>query len=430
MQAITKVFSEIVKPYIDTVKQTLTQQINVSDAKNLCPTMNPSDPLTLESWSNYFKINADGSITANGTPPGRVSIASRVVLPAGQYIMNGCPSGGNWNSYRIMFLKYTPSETVVYADAGSTPTTVTLDEETEVVIRVDLYGNYTASNIVYKPMICLKSAYDLDPSYAPPAKTNQQLTKETAELIDNQNVNGVVNMLPLSFTTQVISNLTITRNNDDTITVSAPSYPYTIDNGGNNITFAIGTFIGDGKTYKLSGCPSDGGDSSYEIYLNPSYKKDEGNGLIFAFVNGTSYNVRIALTDGYTLTKELTFKPMITVPFYKGDYVPYAKSNRELTELTSQLALSVISGNAGTVFNISCDTPYARALVITPYSIGSIAYWSGTFHYIPLAVNQAITVASSNESSTGLTLTFSSVVNITIMSLTNQNDIWSGTKVS
>lgn len=314
---------------VTSLKETLTNYVNVNGSKNVCPIMNPSDPATLSSWSNYFKINADGSITANGTPSARVSIASRVVLPAGQYIMNGCPSWGNWNSYRIMFLKYVPSETIVYADTGSTPTTITLDEETEILIRVDLYGGYTASNLVYKPMICPKELYDLDPTYEPWAETNQQLTTDKVGM-DLLSEVGAANFSTTDITTQTVTNYTFTVNSDKIITVSGTS------SVKEEVKWDL--YLPSG-TYRLSGCPDGGSLDTYRITVRPDlggneFLHDVGEGVVFTVNGSVTTRVYITINNGnsqnYSINK--TFKPMVAPVEYTGPYVPYAKTNKELTE--------------------------------------------------------------------------------------------------
>jgi hypothetical protein len=292
------------------------------------------------------------------------------------------------------------------------------------------------TNAIQKIMLCSKEWYDVDSTYQSYAKTNQQLTEDTTGLLDNTEVNGAVNMLPTDIATQVLKGATITHNSDGSYSVIKSTADSQSGSAFSTaFTLKAGTYywsasqhghsaIGDNDCY----CFIKGINGTVDWYRSTDFDVNHKWGVI-TLTQDSSIQFGINVGTG---TSNFTFYPMITVPSYNGDYVPYAKSNKELTEIvTEQLALSVISGNSGNVFDISCNVAYGRALVITPYSIGCLAYWSGTYHYIPIAAHSAITVTASNESSTGLTLTFTgSTVNVTIMSLTNRNDFWSGTRVS
>ena len=58
--------------------------------------------------------------------------------------------------------------------------------------------------------------------------------------------------------------------------------------------------------------------------------REYGDGLAFNLNESAKIAAQIQFISGVT-ANNLTFKPMITVPTYNGDYVPYAKSNKELT---------------------------------------------------------------------------------------------------
>ena len=62
---------------------------------------------------------------------------------------------------------------------------------------------------------------------------------------------------------------------------------------------------------------------------------DCGDGNVFTWLNngsGTKSKISLYLSTGLVLSSAITFKPMITPVSYNGPYVPYAKTNRELTE--------------------------------------------------------------------------------------------------
>lgn len=161
---------------------------------------------------------------------------------------------------------------------------------------------------------------------------------EITGLLDNLEVNGAVNMLPNNATSQVINGITFTVNDDGTITVNGTASANTsfIIVMGNNFPKQ------SGGTYTLSGCPSGGSYGSYRI--RGQFKDSSGNWKFLEDYGRKSTNtyadeiyipsensVYIEIWSGITLNNAI-FKPMLTVASYNGEYVPYAKSNRELTE--------------------------------------------------------------------------------------------------
>jgi hypothetical protein len=352
------------------------------------------------------------------------------------YTLSGCTSGSG-STYALRMLGST--DRVAWYTVGQIQTTeeMTFTEGAYpyYAVRVDVFSG-TSVNVTIKPML-VDSKYK--GTYQPYAKTNQQLTQDTTGLLDNTEVNGAVNIAPFDGTSQLINGVNVTFNADGSITADGANQD---KRSTANIRLHIGYFtLRKGIKYKVS-ANKDGSIYSENPGRCIAVRQKDGawkmstdiagnNSAYYTPLADTEMEIILAINTGLYVDN-LTFYPMVTVASYNGPYVPYAKSNKELTEIvTEQLALSVISGNSGNVFDISCNVAYGRALVITPYSIGCLAYWSGAYHYIPIAAHSLITVTASNESSTGLTLTFAgSTVNVTIMSLTNRNDFWSGTRVS
>ncbi|MBQ1569497.1 MAG: hypothetical protein IIZ78_00130 [Clostridiales bacterium] len=176
-------------------------------------------------------------------------------------------------------------------------------------------------------------AKDTDRKYYPYAMTNQQLTSKTDGLWDNMMDNGAVNLLPNNVTTQTINGITFTVNADKTITANGTAT--------NNTIINIGTVTLDAGSYNLTGCPSGGGASTY--YQNISVTsgdtgvsaEDKGNGAIFTLTQSSTLIVKMRVISGQAVSN-LVFKPMISDPSLNlsyNDYVPYAMTNRELTEV-------------------------------------------------------------------------------------------------
>lgn len=173
----------------------------------------------------------------------------------------------------------------------------------------------------------------------------QTLTKQIT-------VNGAVNELDHTGVTDTSGTVKFTVNEDKSITVSANSYPVTLDSTttffffGTNSTAVPNIFKGK----KLVGCPSGGASGTYRINIQefssttPSgavaESSDVGEGANIS--NGDYIRMYIRLGSGYQLTSALTFKPMISLPelgLSYDDYVPYAKTNKELTDESELITL-------------------------------------------------------------------------------------------
>lgn len=137
---------------------------------------------------------------------------------------------------------------------------------------------------------------------------------------------GAVNLLPNTASTQTINGLTFTVNSDGSVTVTGTASATT--------TLAVGTIGTIEEAMTLSGCPSGGTISTYEMQIvgaDTVVYRDYGSGTTLpaqAYANP----LYIVIRSGYAISGSLTFKPMICSQNYDGDYVPYAKTNKELTD--------------------------------------------------------------------------------------------------
>ena len=335
MKTLTQHDELLVKPYIDSKIQTLTNQVkdmnNVYGSKNLLP-------LTKRTGGTQsgvtFTVNDNGSITVNGTATSGIGMNETVnkiflgIIPKGEYLIS-CKKDKTTVAQAYYTITNGVSNIPVEEDK-----VLSLDSDTTLNMWIYVSANVTYDNVTFYPMIRLASIED--DTYAPYAKTNRELTGYA----DNTEVNGAVNMLPNNATTQTVNGITFTVNDDGSVTANGTSTGYTplvIAQHGQASFFD--DFIG--KPIKLSGCPSDGASNTYKLrfgYASGNYVDDVGEGVIITPTAGNSntWYVEIGISGGVTVSN-LTFKPMITVPSYNGDYVPYAKSNKELTEDVSDI---------------------------------------------------------------------------------------------
>lgn len=150
--------------------------------------------LTKSSTTNntvVFTINTDKSVTVNGTATPENSVFNLdnwTCTEAGIYYVVGCPTGGSWSSstpytYRI---RVAVNDTWKGDDIGN-GFAVSLAVGDVVNLQINTSTTYTANNLVFRPMICPKSFYDMDTSYQPYAMTNIELTTK-----EQQNENDII----------------------------------------------------------------------------------------------------------------------------------------------------------------------------------------------------------------------------------------------
>jgi hypothetical protein len=319
---------------------------NLFHFQSLAPSSYLNINWTFDGVENTIKMNSSSASTS-----GSYFVQKKLELdPSKQYVFkatfdsginNGLwltivPSDGD-TTYRktispsTPMIEYTPKAGVtkyhvyVYTNASMT------------------YSNYNIANI----MVVEKDEYNFNPSYEPYAEPNSVLTQKNTGLIDNQNVNGAVNMAPNNAVTQTASGATFTVNPDKTITQAG--------NVTATTTILLGTITLPKGTYTISDGIHDtqsiDAEERYVVYVvegNTWIARSDGRDTleqVFTLNADTTLSIRIRVYSGYGDGN--TYKPMITVASYDGEYVPYAKSNKELTELTKVSNADYISTTYG-----------------------------------------------------------------------------------
>lgn len=162
-------------------------------------------------------------------------------------------------------------------------------------------------------------------------KNTSKIQTLTNQVKDMNNVYGSKNLLPNQALDDTWKGITWKVNSDGTLSASGTAE-------ANSIRTIVEAFeIPVGK-YILNGCPSGSGLSSYYLDLSvvsgtvtPNYGNDIGEGLAFEVTQTAKITVKARVLSGQTV--DITFKPMIRLASIEDDtYVPFAKSNKELTE--------------------------------------------------------------------------------------------------
>lgn len=108
--------------------------------------------------------NNDGTYTVSGTLAAANSISFNIGAIEGDLVLSGCPAGGGDNSYLLRITK-SGSQVAGSVDTGNGSDVFTM-EGTDYALNIRFAaGTYT--NVVFKPMICTKAAWDISQEYQP-----------------------------------------------------------------------------------------------------------------------------------------------------------------------------------------------------------------------------------------------------------------------
>ena len=338
-------------------------------------------PTTSTSHHINFTKNADLTITANGNNTDEtaawVKINENVSLPNNDYVLSGGKSATKNISFTI--------GGTVYNDIGNG---VQFTINNTVIPEIILYIKGEVDNEVFSPMICTldewNKSHDYEPYYVP--------VKDSKFDIADQQVLGAWNLLkyPYYNTTKSVSGLDYTDLGDGSVEADGTS---TVSNNDFTcLSRGIMNYELEAGTYYVSGCPEGGSESTYhlrisknKVYNNPSQGFDDlgidtGDGFSFTLTEKSQLNVAIRI--GQTSINHLIFKPMISLE-PNQPYVPYAMTNRELTEVVEHTLTPNSKLNVSDVKCISCGRIHSLTFLATAtQSIGQDeSLFTGTIPY-------------------------------------------------
>lgn len=280
--------------------------------------------------------NGDGSITitpAAGSSAFVVRLADNMGLPAGDYVLSiNTPIGAN------NYITARDSGGGQTAITGATQTSVVLNNKAITQIYIYLEN---PQSVTLRPMLCSKAAWDAGfTDYQPYSLPNTKITPELIELVDS----GAKNLLSLDFASQTVNGVVFTKNNDGTVTVTGTLTAA-------NAPLVIGTVELPAGTYVLSGSPSGGGESSWQIdTTTPSYYQDTGSGVSITLTQTTTVTVRIRIAASGTLN--LLFKPMICTKAawdVSQKFVPYRPTYEETVEQVAENKNNISNAYGGAI---------------------------------------------------------------------------------
>ena len=314
---------------------------------------------TMTSNGITFTVNADGSVTANGTASAATNfifthrIDNKVILPKGTYTVSGCPSGGGSNSYYLQIAKtLNNSFYLIGADTGK-GFTFTLEEETDILIAIYIASGVTVSNLVFKPMLEVGSV----------AHPYQPYNLSKKGLVEQMIADNIL-PYPYKETTHTQNEVLWTDLGDGRVRANGTN---THASSASQFYFNQDTPINlkPNTTYTLSGCPSGGTASTYamRIFLNYGVEgqvvyRDIGNGVTFTTPSNYQHcRIMIDVYAGAT-ANNLTFEPMLEVGTVIHPYQPYNLSRQKLRNDID--AIGTGGGGSNTAY-ATCSTAAATS---------------------------------------------------------------------
>lgn len=317
-------------------------------AKNIMPLDAP--PHTENSVT--FQLTKDNGVAVWGTATGGSAYCyvnpSFTVEEDGDYILSGTPESlyddnvsGNGVCYLYIEDNTTGTHTFMGSDYGK-GLAVSLEKSKVYYVSIGVGSGYAVpGGIVFYPMI--RPATIKDGTFSAYSRTNAEITGELVPMLNDL---GAKNLCPNIATSQTI--------NDVVFTVNPSGYPdgTVKTNGTASPSQAILTItedldkLPDGE-YLLSGAPAGGAIGAF--WLSMANESDnnwvtvpnDGGDIAFHQASDNSGGrwkyLRIQIYAGYN-ADNLIFQPMIRPLTIKDDtYVPYAKTNRELTEYVTEV---------------------------------------------------------------------------------------------
>ena len=263
-----------------------------------------------------FTVNSDKTVNVNGTNDTSANsslIINRYDLSPGTYILNGCPSGGASNTYRLAIQETGSYSVLGSIDIGNGSGEFTIDTTTSVQIAIFIQKGLTINNLLFKPM--LREATITDDTYE-----QYGASPSTDYLSKIENLEGE-NICPSLNTTRTINGVTFTKNKDGSITMNGTataevSYPINVNTTTNTRTVLLKA---NSKYRMLSSYES--GKYTTQVFYSKNNVTTYSSSLIET-VEETKAGMYIRV-DKNAVLENVTIYPQITKGEEYKPYVPY-----------------------------------------------------------------------------------------------------------
>lgn len=299
------------EPLIDIMLEGESQQATRS-GKNLLD----NTATTKTSNGITFTVNSDKTVNVNGTNDTSTNsslIINRYALSPGTYILNGCPSGGASNTYRLAIQETGSYSILGSIDIGNGSGEFTIDTTTNVQIAIFIQKGLTINNLLFKPM--LRKATIADDTY------EQYGASPSPDYISKiENLEGE-NICPSLNTTRTINGVTFTKNKDGSYTLNGTAtaetnYPINV----NTITNTRTVLLKANSKYRMLSSYESGKYTTQVFYLKNNVMTYSSS--LIETVEETKAGMYIRVYKNAVL-ENVTIYPQITKGEEYKPYVPY-----------------------------------------------------------------------------------------------------------
>lgn len=263
-----------------------------------------------------FTVNSDKTVLADGTNDTSANsslIINRYDLSPGTYILNGCPSGGASNTYRLAIQETGSYSILGSIDIGNGSGEFTIDTTTNVQIAIFIQKGLTINNLLFKPM--LREATIADDTYE-----QYGASPSLDYLSEIENLEGE-NICPSLNTTRTINGVTFTKNKDGSITMNGTAtaettYPINVNTTTNTRTVLLKA----NSKYRMLSSYESGKYTTQVFYLKNNAMTY--NSSLIETVEETKAGMYIRVYENAVLDN-VTIYPQITKGEEYKPYVPY-----------------------------------------------------------------------------------------------------------
>lgn len=274
-----------------------------------------------------FTVNADKSVTVNGTANARVIYDVGNISDVGNYVLSGCPSGGSASTYGIFVSIEKSGETTQYENDYGSGVGFQVQNGWIAKAKIDIKSGQTVNNLTFYPMI--RDASITDDTYEP---YHESVEEEIEQIYADNGVLGAKNLLNISDRTLTAEGVTVSINN------GVASF-----SGTNALTSSALWIAASGINIPKGTYIFNGLDTTQNIVTNLQLLRSDNTEIVNTNVSNPSETVIIPndlsnckvhfriVANGNT--NGIKAYPMLRLASDPDDtYQPYAMTNRELTE--------------------------------------------------------------------------------------------------
>lgn len=299
------------EPLIDIMLEGESQQSTRSGKNRLDNTAN-----TKISNGITFTVNSDKTVLVNGTNDTSSNsslIINRYALSPGTYILNGCPSGGAINTYRLAIQETGSYSVLGSIDIGNGSGEFTIDTTTNVQVAIFIQKGLTINNLLFKPM--LREATIADDTYEQYGASPSPDYPSEIESLEGDNICPSLNI------TRTIKGVTFTKNKDGSITMNGTAtaeaiYPINVNTTTNTRTVLLKA----NSKYKMLSSYESGKYTTQVFYLKNNATTYSSS--LIETVEETKAGMYIRVYKDAVLDN-VTIYPQITKGEEYKPYVPY-----------------------------------------------------------------------------------------------------------